>query len=193
MVHPTTMNTRKIALFATLVGLAVGTNYAMMGLWNIKFMDFIVFIGGFCLGPLAGGAMGITCWAVYGTLNPLGFSINILFATMFSEAIYGVAGGLVRRVIIGRASSLKEPIDNKFNVGIFLGVLGVLLTFVYEVITNVAWATTVNANLLVIFAAATPFTVAHLLSNAVFFGVGSVPVIRVIVKVLWGGEKSCQQ
>ena len=182
------MNTRKIALFAMLVGLAVGTNYALMPLWNVKFMDFIVFIGGFCLGPFVGGAIGVLCWAVYGTLNPLGFSLNIWLATMFSEAIYGVAGGVVRRMF--SKSTFEGSGSSKVNLGIFLGVLGVFLTLFYEVITNIAWASVVNTNLLVVLVAGTPFTVAHVVSNAVFFGVGSVPVIKVISKVVRGGEKT---
>ena len=93
IIHPTAMNSKRIAIIATLVSLAIATNYAMMPFYNIKLMDIIVFLGGFCFGPLAGALIGVTSWAVYGTLNPLGFSIPVLLATMFSIAV-GIGFGL---------------------------------------------------------------------------------------------------
>ena len=41
------MNSRKTAILAVLIAISVGTNYAMISLYNVKFMDFIVFVGGF--------------------------------------------------------------------------------------------------------------------------------------------------
>jgi hypothetical protein len=185
------MNTRKIALIAILIALAVGTNYMMMPFYNVKFMDFIVFVGGFCLGPFAGGLIGVLCWAVYGILNPLGFSLGVWVATMFSEAIFfGVAGGLMRKMF--NKPTPGSTGNSRINLGIFFGVVGVFLTLAYDIITTIAfwYILAPQSTLIVVFLFGVPFTAAHLLSNAIFFGVGSVPVINLVSKLIRGGEKT---
>lgn len=184
------MNSRKVAAIVVLSALSIGTNYAMLSLFNVKFMDLIVFVGGFCFGPLVGGLIGILSWAVYGTLNPLGFSLPIWLSTMFSEAIYGVAGGFVQKMF--NKPTLKGSGNSRINLGIFFGVVGVFLTLAYDIITTIAfWSTIVSqSSLVVVFLSGAPFIVAHLLSNAIFFGVGSVPAINLISKLIRGGEKT---
>lgn len=182
------MNPRKIATLALLIAVSVGTNYAMISFYNVKFMDFIVFIGGFCFGPVVGALTGIFSWIVYGTLNPAGFEIRIWLATMFSEAIYGVIGGLMNRTMLRDGSNaLKERAR---TASIFFGLLGMLLTFGYDLITNAVsgyiWYESILIGILVGFV---PFGLAHVLSNAVFFGMGCVPAIRIISN-LTGGKKN---
>ena len=187
------MNTRKVALVAILTALSVGTNYAMMSIPNVKFMDFIVFVGGFCLGSFLGGLVGVLSWAVYGILNPLGFSLGVWLATMFSEAIYGVAGGFMRKML--KKSVLESLRSSRINLGIFFGVVAVFLTLAYDIITTIVFwyavpFTARSQTLLAVIIFGVPFTIAHLISNAVFFSIGSVPAINVISKVIRGGEKS---
>jgi uncharacterized membrane protein len=180
------MNPRKIAILAMLVAVSVGTNYAMISFYNVKFMDLIVFIGGFCFGPAVGALTGIFSWVVYGTLNPAGFEIRIWLVTMFSEALYGVIGGLMNRTMLRDGeNALKERAR---SASIFFGLLGMLLTFSYDLITNAVsgyiWYQSILIGILVGFV---PFGLAHVLSNAVFFGVGCVPAIRIISKL--NGDK----
>jgi LytS/YehU family sensor histidine kinase len=178
------MNTIKVAIIVTFCALSIGTNYAMFSLWNVKLMDFLVFIGGFCFGPIVGVLVGLISWAVYGTLNPQGFVLPVLLATMFSETIYGIAGGLLRK---GFTDFKKEK---TWKASAFFAVLGALLTLVYDVITNVVFGLTAGWS--VVFAVIVgfvPFGLVHEISNLVFFGVGSVPVISAIDKVV-GGERN---
>jgi len=188
------MKTSKIAVIAILAALSIGTNYAMISLFNVKLMDFIVFVGGFCFGPFVGVLIGIISWAVYGTLNPMGFVLPIWVSTMLSEAIYGVAGGLVRKAV----TSHEVGESGNYSIGtyIFFGTVGMFLTFTYDVITNivfgyfayfghVTWWTIVAS----IVSGFVPFGLVHVASNAAFFGIGCVPTIRAIMNVV-GGEKS---
>jgi LytS/YehU family sensor histidine kinase len=182
------MDSRKIAILVMLVAISVSTNYAMISLYNVKFMDFIVFVGGFCFGPFIGAFTGIISWIVYGTLNPLGFEFRIWLATMLSEALYGVVGGLMSRVLLSEGKSvLKEKV---LSASVFFGMLGMLLTFGYDVITNVVsgivFYQSIFAGLILGFV---PFGLAHVISNAFFFSVGCVPAIRVISN-LTGGRKN---
>jgi len=102
------MKSKKVAILAMLVAISVSTNYAMISFYNVKFMDFIVFVGGFCFGPIIGALTGIISWIVYGTLNPAGFEIRIWLATMLSEAIYGVVGGLMNSVVVSERNSVLK-------------------------------------------------------------------------------------
>jgi len=182
------MSSKRLATIAILVALSVATNYAMISLYNMKLMDFIVFVGGFCFGPVAGAFIGIASWMVYGTLNPLGFSLHIWLATMFSESIYGIVGALVRKSL--NRDSLSEYRKERFSACFFFGALGMSLTVVYDVITNIVFGYVNNWNILfALIVGFVPFGFVHMLSNAFFFGFGCVPTISAILKVV-GGEKN---
>jgi LytS/YehU family sensor histidine kinase len=173
------MNSKKVAILAMLIAISVSTNYAMISFYNVKFMDFIVFVGGFCFGPIIGALTGIISWIVYGTLNPFGFEIRIWLATMLSEALYGVIGGLMSRVLLSEGNSvLKEKV---VSASVFFGMLGMLLTFGYDVITNavsgIVFYQSILTGLIVGFV---PMGLAHVISNAFFFSVACVPAIRII-------------
>jgi len=176
------MTSRRIAIIAILVALAIGTNYAMMPLYNIKLMDVIVFLGGFCFGPSVGALIGVISWAVYGTLNPLGFSVPILLATMFSESIYGVAGGLIKKSFTKNFSGFKKEQTSAY---VFFGVLGFLSTLTYDVITNIVFGYVYNYSILVaVIVGFVPFGLVHIISNAFFFGLGCVPAINALLNVI---------
>ena len=182
------MNSRKIAIITVLAALSIATDYALLPFFNVKFMDFIVFVGGFCFGPFAGGFIGAISWAIYGSLNPLGFSLPVWLSTMFAEAIFGIAGGLTARfIVLPKNSSVNK---DKIGTYILFGIVSMLLTFAYDFITNIAYAYAYGINLIVaIIVGFIPFGIAHLLSNVVFFSLGCVPTINTILKITIG-EKS---
>jgi hypothetical protein len=182
------MNSQRLAIVALLAALSIGTNYAMISLSNVKLMDLIVFIGGFCFGPLVGASIGITSWAVYGTLNPMGFSFPIWLSTMFSEAIYGVAGAFVRKSL--NSEGLGGFKNERVLTCAFFGILGMFLTFFYDLITNIVFGCVSGWNILfAVIVGFVPFGFVHMVSNAFFFGLGCVPAINAVLKVA-GGENS---
>jgi len=185
------MNSKKIAIITILAALSIATNYAMLPFFNIKFMDFIVFVSGFCFGPLVGGFIGITSWAIYGSLNPLGFSLPVWISTMFTEAIFGIAGGLSARFIkLPKHSSLNK---NKMGTYVLFGAISMVLTLIYDFITNIAYAYAYGINIIVaLIVGFVPFGIVHLLSNMILFSVGCVPTINTIAKIN-GGEKKIHE
>ena len=105
---------------------------------------------------------------------------------MFSEAMYGIVGGILNRAMLrGGDNTLKE---RAWSASIFFGLFGMLLTFGYDLITNAVsgyiWYESILVGILVGFV---PFGLVHVLSNAIFFGVGCVPTIRIIGNLI--GEK----
>ncbi|HEY4674582.1 MAG TPA: ECF transporter S component [Candidatus Bathyarchaeia archaeon] len=180
------MNSRKLAVMATLVALSTATNYAMISLYNVKLMDLIVFVGGFCFGPFVGASIGITSWMVYGAVNPSGFSFPIWLATMLAEATYGVAGAFVYKSL--NLKERNEFEDERGVSSVSFGILGMLLTFLYDLVTNIVFGFVSGWNILfsVVFGFV-PFGLIHMISNAFFFGLGCVPAIKAISNVV-GGE-----
>jgi uncharacterized membrane protein len=177
------MDTLKVSIVATLVALCVATNYALIGVHQVKAMDFIVFTGGFCFGPFAGVFIGILSWAVYGVINPYGFVPQVWLATMFSEAIYGLIGGL-----LGKNFALTDFDDQRLGLIILFGIMGFILTLIYDLVVTYVYASAFGIPFIVAIVVGTPFTILHELSNVAIFGLGSIPVL-VTLKKLSGGER----
>jgi uncharacterized membrane protein len=181
------VNTKKIAVIAVLTALSIGTNYAMISLSNVKLMDLIVFVGGFCFGPFAGALIGILSWAVYGSINPIGFSLPIWLSTMLSESIYGIAGAFVRKGL--GQNGIDGFGHRRINVSVFFGILGMLLTIVYDTLTNIVFGYVSGWNILVaVIFGFVPLGLVHLVSNAFFFGLGCFPTVSAILRVVGGEE-----
>lgn len=167
--------TKRISLLAMMTAAAISTNYMLVGVVNVKFMDLIVFTSGLLFGIGFGMTVATLTWMVYGTLNPYGFSLPILIATMFGECIYGVAGGMMRSRVEWRGS---------WSPDIRFGVLGFLTTFLYDLFTNIVSAMVAGMPLIVGLATGIPFSAVHEASNALFFTFGIPPACQAIKHVM---------
>lgn len=170
---------RRTALIACLAALCIGTNYALLALPNVKLMDAVVFTTGFFFGITEGTAVAAIAWLVYGTLNPLGISVPVLLAVVPSEAIYALAGGLLRRTTIGSPTG-KTSLERS----IVFGAAGLFSTLAYDLITNAVsgllsynsvWMGLLTMNFPI------PLGIMHEASNLVLFAVLTPVLLRVIV------------
>ena len=163
---------QKISLIAILAATAIATNYLIIGTLNIKLMDLIVFTSGYMMGSGLGAFTGALIWLVYGTINPFGFSLPVFFSTVIGEAMFGIAGGFFSKRTTG---STFDP---------WAAVTGFLLTFVYDLFTNIVSGVTAGVPIPLALITGIPFTLAHTLSNTVFFGFGFMPLVKSINKVI---------
>ena len=175
--NPLNNEAHKISLVALLAAAAIASNYMLIGVVNVKFMDLIVFTSGYLLGPKHGVLTGILVWLVYGTLNPYGFSLPVFLATTLGESTFGLAGGLYKKT----STSTMRGVD------IWAAFTAFLLTLVYDLFTNAVSGLTVGVPVTVALITGIPFTLTHVLSNTLFFGVGFKPLTNSINKLL--GEK----
>ena len=173
------MKVLKVATIATLVPLSIATNYALAGLPNVNLMDFIVFIGGFSFGPVVGALIGVFSWAVYGLINPYGFLLPIYLATMFTEPIYGIVGGLV-----GKSLASIDFKGQNLRLCILFGIFACMLTLIYDVVTNIVFAVTFDIPIFFAVIFGVPFMFTHVFSNIAIFSLGSIPLITAIKKIL---------
>ena len=177
------MSIHKVSIITILVALCVATNYALVGVPNVKVMDFIVFISGFCFGPFTGILTGILGWAVYGAINPYGFILQVWLATMFSESIYGLLGGL-----LGKTLASTNFNGERIKLSVFFGTMGFIPTLIYDMVTNFVYASAFGIPVIVAIVFGAPFAILHEVSNAAIFGVISMPVIVALEK-LSGGKR----
>lgn len=168
------MISKKVSLMAVMTATAIASNYLLIGILNVKFMDLIVFAGGYLFGGVFGVSIGVLTWLVYGTINPYGFNLPTLVATMLGESIYGLVGGFVRD---------RLSLGGSWRPDLRLAVVGFLLTFFYDVLTNIVSAWVAGIPILVAFITGIPFTLIHEVSNAVFFAVGLPPVVRTVSRI----------
>ena len=177
------MNVRKVALITILVALSIATNYALVGVNNVKIMDLIVFVGGFLFGPLVGALTGMLSWMIYGAINPYGFVPQIYVTTILAETIYGLLGGLLGKKLL--ASQVE---GQGLRLSLFFGIIGFTSTLIYDLATTVVYALVIEIPVIPTIVMGVPFTLVHELSNTAFFILGCVPII-VSVKSFIGAER----
>jgi len=169
----------RASVIAVMTAACIVSNYLLIGVFNVKLMDLIVFSSGFLFGPSVGASVGILTWLVYGTLNPYGFSLPILVATSLMESLYGIVGGLMGskgKMGVGFTSNLKY------------GIVGFLLTFIYDLVTNIVSGLSSGIPLAVALISGIPFAIVHEGSNAAFFFLGAHPLISAVSRLISYGE-----
>jgi len=159
-----------------MIALILSTNYVMFGLPNVKLMDMLVFLSGFWLGPLYGAATGALSWMVYGTMNPLGFSILTFVTVIPMEMVYGLLGGFLGKKAPRSTSSLAWS----------FAVVGLLSTLLYDLVTNAVTGVIYYENVLVGILTGIPLSITHIASNLLQFAVLAPLVVTQADKLfLW--------
>jgi predicted membrane protein len=151
----------KPALLAMMVALSVSTDYALIGIPNVKVMDMVVFLSGIWMGPAWGAAAGALTWMVYGTVNPFGFSLLIFLTVVPMEMLYGVLGGLLRK------RALFPGIENAWA----FGMVGLGATLAYDLVTNAVTGIFWYDSTLKGIVTGTGFSAVHIFSNFLLFTV----------------------
>jgi len=172
---------RDVSVISVLTAVCVAGNYILIGIPNVKIMDLIAFSTGFVFGSYIGALTGVLAWAVYGVINPFGFSLPILWATMAGEAIFGAVGGLV-----GKA---QPDMANVFKFSVEMALWGFVLSVSYDLLTNIVFALTFGASILEAFVTGwlmPPwFGFLHEASNTLLF----LSAVRPTVKAIERGRR----
>ncbi len=177
----TKLSTEELSFIGVMTSLSVATNYLMLSLTNVKLMDLFVFVSGYLRGPLVGVLVGCFTWLIYGTLNPYGFSLPILIATMSGESIYGIIGGLSSHFRIfgdfGFSSSFKGDV---WSLNFKFAILGFFCTFIYDLYTNIISGLVSGLPIVAALILGIPFSLIHEVSNLILFFFGASILIGAI-------------
>jgi len=139
------MSARQVALTATLsatsIVIAYSKGLAVPSLPGVvEFMTVLIFVSGFCFGRLVGTSVGVISLTIYMLIpypfaHPAAWMFStspILLAVMAAlGAMFGIAGA-------GASQMLRPQRDKRFALS--LAILGLGLTFVYDILSSVGFA-----------------------------------------------------
>ena len=159
---------RRIALAGMFAGLAWGAGY-VESIPNFELQTVVLFAGGWALGPPGGAAAGAIGAFLFSAFNPYGSGLMyplLLISQMLGMALAGALGGVVGRIGIAR------PVPRWIAV---VGS-GIVVTFLYDLLTNVASGLAFGQLRATLIAGA-GFSLFHIATNlALFASVGMLLV-----------------
>ncbi|MGQ9624199.1 MAG: ECF transporter S component [Candidatus Bathycorpusculaceae bacterium] len=173
-------NATKIALTSVLTALCLALQLAPRPP-NVEFTSLLTFTVGAVFGSFMGVSFGCFIMFVNGFLSPWGFAgLNMPFQ-MVGMGLVGLVGGLYRGYLRDRPS---------FGSFVEVAVLGAFLTVVYDLITNFGVALFPMISgvppafaLVSVLASGAPFSLVHVCSNIVTFGIVSFPLVRTLIQI----------
>lgn len=190
------LTTRQISLIAVMsaasIVVAYSKGFAVSSLPGVfEFMTVLIFVSGFCFGLIVGASVGVMSLAIYMLIpypfaHPAAwmFSISpILLAVMaLLGCMFGVAGAI--------ASKFLQP-RRSLRFTLSLTVLGLCLTFVYDIMSSIGFAlaypafTTILDSLVLTFVPLYyPWPpIIHTVTNAIIFA-AVAPVLITAIKAL---------
>jgi hypothetical protein len=160
----------KLSKTAMFIALGVAVGYLLAAVPNVEGVSAVSFFSGYLLGGASGSVVGAVSMLLFSAFNPLGPPVlPVLCAQVVVTGLIGVSGDLWRR--------LASHVD---RAEILAGAFGAVLTLGYSVLTDYGFAVSIGRwrDPLPVIAAGLPFSVLHIVSNALIFaGVGAF-VIR---------------
>jgi uncharacterized membrane protein len=155
---------------AVLIAAAIALGYLLVGVPNVEGMSAVSFLAGCLLGSGGGALVGAVSIAFFSVLNPLGPPLpHVLVAQVLGMALIGVSGSVWRRLV----SIVPRP-------EILAAGMGALLTLIYGVLADYGFAVSMGRwkHPWPVIVAGIPFSIIHVVSNAIiFFGI-SLFVVR---------------
>jgi len=179
------MQTRHLALLSLLTALCIGIQLTPRPP-NVEFTSFISFTVGVVLGSWAGGFVGALTMLINGFLSPWGNAGLIMPFQVVGMALAGVLGGVYKMLFPGRLNSKGFCLET--------AVMGALVAFIYDLITNLGVGLQFLLSgmdpalaLLLPIAYGSFFSLVHVLSNVVVFGALYLPFADALNRFNVGG------
>src|SRR2546425_2884984 len=105
------------ALVAVFAAISLASNYAMIGIVNVKLMDTLVFLAAFLFGWRIGVGVAVVSWGVYGFINPYGADDLVLLSfLMAGECFYAIAGFVLRQTALDKELLIGKEYATKTTV-----------------------------------------------------------------------------
>ncbi|MHA1722395.1 MAG: ECF transporter S component [Candidatus Baldrarchaeia archaeon] len=174
-----TTKSRKISVIAIFASMAIASAYASSMIPNVELMSFMVFVAGYIYGSYAGALVGLIAMGIYGIWNPWGGAVPPIFiAQVGCTALIGAVGGITNKVLNTPNSGSEKALG--------AAALGGVLTIIYDLITNYAYAVAFGLaqQFVLVLIAGAWFSLIHVISNTIIFGILLTPVSRTLKNTL---------
>jgi len=153
---------RWVSMTAIMTALALVGNYALVAAPNLELGSSVLFMTAYIFGAHMAIWSTLIMSLLFGIINPWGAFIPQIWISQVIGWFYIVAVGS----IMGRLGpSGERPKPRKWE----LAITGAFVTFVFEQVTNIGYSVTFGMPFYLAVAAAIPFTIIHILSNAIIF------------------------
>ncbi len=161
-----------VARVGVFAALAFGVNAPFLAIPNVETFSLALFLSGLFLGIVDGAAVALVAGVIFIFFNPNGPQtiIPVALAQMAGFFLFAVTGSLLRSTVLNSRPGWK--------ITAFLAATGALLTFLYDLLTNFAFAATIGPFWPVLVGGIS-FGVLHLVSNTLIFGLSSVVIQRI--------------
>jgi hypothetical protein len=155
--------TRRIAAAGLFAALAISINFPLLGIPNVELFSLCLFISGVFLRIWGGFIVPLVGGSIFIIFNPNGppTLFTVAIAQIVGFIIFGLAGAFFGKNILQNKSHLLGVI--------LLAVIGFVLTFIYDLLTNVAFAVTIGPFWPTIIGGI-GFSIWHIVSNGLIFG-----------------------
>jgi len=165
-----TRDVARLSFFVALVAALGFLRQILLPIPNVELMSLAAFLAGAMLGKGAGAVAGGAAMGIYSLLNPLGPAPPPVYAAqVLGLAIFGFAGGLLA----------KAPAR-----AVILGAAGFLLTFIYDVLTNLGtvWVMGAFSDPWPVLVGGLLFGAGHMAWNTAAFALAGPPLLRWIAR-----------
>jgi hypothetical protein len=162
---------RRTAAAGLFAALALALNFPLLGIPNIEIISLILFISGLYLGFRGGIISALVAGLIFVFFNPNGPpSIAVLVIAQIT--------GFVMFSFVGAIFS-KSILNNRNRViGMtFCAAIGVVFTFVYDLLTNMAIAATFGPFWPTLVSGAA-FALWHIVANGIIFGFAEPLIVK---------------
>jgi hypothetical protein len=165
-----------IARIGVFSALAFGVNAPFLAIPNIELFSLSLFLSGVFLGLSRGLAVALIAGLLFVFFNPNGPQTILMVgaAQLLGFILFGMAGGIFRTSILRKQGGRKTIF--------LLLIIGGFLTLWYDFSTNITFAL-VFGPFWQILIAGLSFSVIHIVSNTIIFGLSSQIIHRIWKRV----------
>jgi len=178
----------RISLIATFTALAIVLGYAMAYIPNIEVFTLMIFLSGFIMGKKEGAIIGLLSASIFTFFNPFGSSPPPLFIyQLIHYSLTGISGGLAKDFMLNRKFFKPKEDLYVYQVMVIFGVIGGLLTFIFDILSTLLGGFTVSTSLDYFIASylfGIVFTTVHLIGNILVFVFLLPGLIQIIMKLV---------
>lgn len=138
---------------------------------NVKFFEVCLFIAGIFLGFWGGIVVPLVAGSIYILFNPNGPQTILIvgIAQIAGFMMFGIAGAFFRKMILANR--------NHYVGMVFCAAIGVVVTFMYDILTNAAWGFTMGA-IQPVIVSGIAFSLVHMGFNGLIFGMAEPLMVK---------------